>query len=126
MTLGLFVALSAWGGPRTFEQAQKIAETQATRLGLTVDRKAMARAKAINGVVDGVRKVANYYVFPNGTDKGFTIVSGDDSMPDIVGYSASGTYDESMVPRGYDVFPKGVQQYGRGCKGRRWEGPAHA
>ena len=106
MTLGLFVALSAWGGPRTFEQAQKIAETQATRLGLTVDRKAMARAKAINGVVDGVRKVANYYVFPNGTDKGFTIVSGDDSMPDIVGYSASGTYDESMVPEAMTYFLK--------------------
>ncbi|MCI5876774.1 MAG: C10 family peptidase [Prevotella sp.] len=106
MTLGLFVALPAWSGPRTFEQAQKIAETQATRLGLTVDRKAMARAKAINGVVDGVRKVANYYVFPNGTDKGFTIVSGDDSMPDIVGYSASGTYDESMVPEAMTYFLK--------------------
>lgn len=106
MTLGLFVVLSAWGGPRTFEQAQKIAETQATRLGLTVDRKAMARAKAINGVVDGVRKVANYYVFPNGTNKGFTIVSGDDSMPDIVGYSASGTYDDSQIPEAMTYFLK--------------------
>lgn len=106
MALGLFVALSAWAGPRTFEQAQKIAETQAGRLGLTVDRKAMARAKAINGVVDGVRKVANYYVFPNGAGKGFTIVSGDDSMPDIVGYSASGTYDESQIPEAMTYFLK--------------------
>ena len=106
MTLGLFVALSAWAGPRTFEQAQKIAEAQASRLGLTVDRKAMARAKAINGVADGVRKVTNYYVFPNGAGKGFTIVSGDDSMPDIVGYSASGTYDESMTPEAMMYFLK--------------------
>ena len=53
-----------------------------------------------------LRKVANYYVFPNGTDKGFTIVSGDDSMPDIVGYSASGTYDESMVPEAMTYFLK--------------------
>ena len=97
LMLVLFVKLAAIAGPRSFVQAQKIAENQASRLGIVIDSKARAKARAINGVDSHLKQVVDYYVFPNGADKGFTIVSGDDRMPEIVGYADSGTYDENQM-----------------------------
>ena len=51
-----------------------------------------------------------YYVFANGEDKGFTIVSGDDRMPEVVGYSAQGTYDPDHLPANYVGFMKAYQE----------------
>ncbi len=44
LMLVLFVKLAAIAGPRSFVQAQKIAENQASRLGIVIDRKARAKA----------------------------------------------------------------------------------
>lgn len=104
LMLVLFVKLAAIAGPRSFVQAQKIAENQASRLGIVIDRKARAKARAINGVDSHLKQVVDYYVFPNGADKGFTIVSGDDRMPEIVGYADSGTYDENQMTEGMAMF----------------------
>lgn len=104
LMLVLFVKLAAIAGPRSFVQAQKIAENQASRLGIVIDSKARAKARAINGVDSHLKQVVDYYVFPNGADKGFTIVSGDDRMPEIVGYADSGTYDENQMTEGMAMF----------------------
>ena len=39
-----------------------------------------------------------YYVFNNDPDGGYVIVSGDDRMPAVLGYSYSGTYNPDEIP----------------------------
>lgn len=51
----------------------------------------------------------SYYVFPNANSKGFTIVSGDDRLPEIVGYSSQGSYDENNLPEGFISFMEAYQ-----------------
>jgi hypothetical protein len=38
------------------------------------------------------------YIFNRGENQGFVIVSGNNSLPDIIGYTDSGDYDESKLP----------------------------
>ncbi len=102
MLFVFFVELPAWAGPRSFTQAQMIAEAKAKSLGIVIDSKARAKAKVLNRTQ--TQQTADYYVFPNGSGKGFTIVSGDDCMPEIVGYADCGTYDETQIPEGMKAF----------------------
>lgn len=48
-------------------------------------------------------------MFPNANSKGFTIVSGDDRLPEIVGYSSQGSYDENNLPEGFVSFMEAYQ-----------------
>lgn len=70
---------------------------------------AEAQAVAVDffgaGSVGGVRKVKAksglaepYYIYNNRQDSGFVIVSGDDRLPRILGYSTTGSFDSSDVP----------------------------
>ena len=100
LLLILLVSLPSalFAGPRSFQQALKIAERQAALLGITMDEIAVSQAKSFGGKTSAGSSSSSpsaYYVFPNGEDKGFTIVSGDDRLPEIVGYSSRGTYDEA-------------------------------
>lgn len=109
----LFVLLAlpwvALAGPRSFQQAKKIAERQAAQLGIVMDETAVSQAKSVGGsTASGVASA--YYVFPNGEDKGFTIVSGDDRLPEIVGYASHGTYDSANMPANYVGFMKAYQE----------------
>ena len=97
-------AVQMLAGPRSFSQARRIAEAQAARLGITIDQKAAAKARQMNQSDGEAVQMADYYVFPNGQDRGFTIVSGDDRMPAIVGYADSGTYDADNVPAPMAAF----------------------
>lgn len=84
--LTLFQVL-AWAGPRSFQQAQAIAERQAALQGIIMDQQQVSKArKQYQQNSSGSAETAtSYYVFDNGADKGFTIVSGDDELPEIVG-----------------------------------------
>ena len=43
--------------------------------------------------------LAPYYIFSRGEDKGFVIVSGDDAVPEVLGYTEQGNFDEeNMAP----------------------------
>ena len=100
-------------GPRSFQQALKIAERQAALLGITMDESAVSQAKSFGGKTSaGSTSDASsaYYVFPNGEDKGFTIVSGDDRLPEIVGYSDRGTFDSENLSANYVSFMKAYQE----------------
>lgn len=102
MLIMLFVSTSALASPRTFSQAKAIAERKAALLGIKIDSKAAAKAPSMNG---GIATAASpYYVFPFGENKGFAIVSGDDDMPEIVGYADHGTYDANNMPAAMAAF----------------------
>lgn len=102
MLIMLFVSTSALASPRTFSQAKAIAERKAALLGIKIDKKAAAKAPSKNGGT--TTAVSPYYVFPFGENKGFAIVSGDDDMPEIVGYADHGTYDANNMPAAMAAF----------------------
>jgi hypothetical protein len=41
---------------------------------------------------------APLYIFSRGSGQGFVIVSGDDCLPEVLGYTDSGDYDETKLP----------------------------
>lgn len=113
LSLMLLLSVSAIAGPRSYQQAKAIAQRQAAMLGIEMDAEVAASAKAAPrmSVSSAVSPSATcYYVFANGEDKGFTIVSGDDRMPEVVGYSAQGTYDPDHLPANYMGFMKAYQE----------------
>ena len=53
-----------------------------------------------------------FYVFNINSNGGYVIVSGDDRMPDVLGYSYSGTYDTSNMPDNMRAWLAGyAEQY---------------
>lgn len=105
----LLIPMVVMAGPRSFQQAKAIAEKQAALLGVTIDQKAMAKARKQGSKGEITLSQESYYVFPNANSKGFTIVSGDDRLPEIVGYSSQGSYDENNLPEGFISFMKAYQ-----------------
>ena len=69
----------------------------------------MAKARKQGSKGEITLSQESYYVFPNANSKGFTIVSGDDRLPEIVGYSSQGSYDENNLPEGFVSFMKAYQ-----------------
>ena len=105
----LLMPMVVMAGPRSFQQAKTIAEKQAALLGVTIDQKAMTKARKQGDKGEMNLSQESYYVFPNAHSKGFTIVSGDDRLPEIVGYSSQGSYDENNLPEGFISFMKAYQ-----------------
>lgn len=105
----LLIPIVVMAGPRSFQQAKAIAEKQAALLGVTIDQKAMAKARKQGSKGELTLSQESYYVFPNADSKGFTIVSGDDRLPEIVGYASQGSYDENNLPEGFVSFMKAYQ-----------------
>ena len=105
----LLIPMVLMAGPRSFQQAKAIAEKQAALLGVTIDQKAIAKARKQGSKGELTLSQESYYVFPNANSKGFTIVSGDDRLPEIVGYSSQGSYDENNLPEGFVSFMKAYQ-----------------
>lgn len=109
MLLLLMMSLASFAGPRSFQQAKEIALRQAAQLGISMDETSSAKAKS-KRVKSVLGEVPAYYVFPNGEGKGFTVVSGDDRLPEVVGYSDKGTYDEENLPSNYVGFMKAYEE----------------
>lgn len=105
----LLIPMMVMAGPRSFQQAKAIAEKQAALLGVTIDQKAMTKARKQGSKGEITLSQESYYVFPNANSKGFTIVSGDDRLPEIVGYSSLGSYDENNLPEGFVSFMEAYQ-----------------
>ncbi len=64
-----------------------------------------------------------FYLFNNGNDAGFTIVSGDDELPAILGYTLDGEYDPANVAPNFKYWLEETQReiswyYTRGGKAR--------
>ncbi len=112
MSLTMAFAATASAAPRSWKQAKAIAQQEAAKIGIPLDKGGLSIAKAKG---QATPTDASYYVFAK--DKGYVIVSGDDEMPDIVGYSATGTYDADNLPdnfaatlKAYDSLVKAVQR----------------
>lgn len=102
-----FVQLMAFAGPRSYQQALKIAQQQAERLGISMD--AMSPQPRMVQKTNGIDPA--YYVIENGTNKGYTIVSADDRLPEIVGYAKQGNYTKDTLPEAYVEFITAYQKF---------------
>lgn len=98
LVLGLLTLQVSHAAPRTLQQAKAIAERQAKALGIVVDQQSVQYSKAAPGTFSDQDAEEPYYVFNNGDNRGFTIVSGDDLLPEIVGYSDRGTFTSENMP----------------------------
>ncbi|MCH5174374.1 MAG: C10 family peptidase [Prevotellaceae bacterium] len=93
-TLCAFVlmGLSASADPITKAKALQLAQEYLVpghTMSLVSEAKPRSAAAAEN---------APYYIISRGENQGFVIVSGDDCMPAILGYTEEGDYDENNVP----------------------------
>ena len=85
-----FVGITANAGQITEQQALQIAAKYADIDTKTYPQRMKAAGKQ--------EKAAAYYAFNIGDNDGFVIVSGDDSLTELVGYSDSGSFDSDNIP----------------------------
>lgn len=111
----VFVMSVATAGARDVEQAKQAAMQQ-------MKRHAAKRANVRGGIIANVDPQlvfskakrgsdAYYYVFSAGKDLGYTVVSGDDRLPAIVGYTESGEFDAQRMPEGLAAFMAQYQDF---------------
>lgn len=87
---------------RTVSEAQNVASnylrTKASHHLLGVSTQSPQLSLSMTGM--SADKKVDYYVFNNGKDNGFIIVSGDDKAAPVLGYSDSGSFEPSDIPDG--------------------------
>ena len=103
LSLFLLSCLTAAAKQRSLDEALSIARHHAAKYGLSLDTNAAIHAKALRSRGIAGRKT-DCYVFNNAGGKGFTVVSGSDLMPEIVGYARQGSFDADQLPEGLVAF----------------------
>ena len=108
LLLCLFVGITANASQITEQQALQVAAKYAD-----IDIKSHPQRMKAAGKQ---KKTAAYYAFNIGDNEGFIIVSGDDSLTELVGYSDSGSFDLDKIPdnmrswlQSYSDYVKSVQ-----------------
>ncbi len=116
--LSFLIGISASANQITEQQARQIAAKYAD-----IDVNANPQRMKAAG---NRQEAAAYYAFNIGDNEGFVIVSGDDSLTELVGYSDSGSFDSENIPdnmrswlQTYSGYVKSVQS--SGCKTDRKE-----
>lgn len=91
----ILVTLSVGAKPIGRQQASAIAQKFLTERGVALKQLRTTAQHLAKAKADGSQP---YYVFNNGQNGGFVIVSGDDCAPSILGYSYTGTFGEDQIP----------------------------
>jgi len=93
----------------TVDQAMAIAKQFSTSTPLL---KTGAKADlTLNYVARGAKGTNDYYVFNRQDNQGFVIVSGDDVVAPILGYSDNGSFDMDQAPEALQYLLKEYQNY---------------
>lgn len=100
----LFAFVAAWtasANPISKESAQQKAAKFINK------DKALARGRQ---KIELVSAPGEYFVFNIENNRGFVIVSGDDTTPDILGYGKNGAFDPQNIPDNMRSFLKGLRE----------------
>lgn len=98
MMLSSVMAMAAMALPVTEKKAMEIAAGLiAGGEGKMVNTSVAQAAKGLNSS----SATPPYYIVSRGEGKGFVIISGDDCLPTVLGYTESGNYDESDMPEAF-------------------------
>ncbi len=84
------LAVGAWADRISLTQARAIAANY------MVEQDGPKLAKRSEAAADSTNQ--NLYVFSRGEGQGFVIVSGNDALPSVIGYTDSGDWDEENMP----------------------------
>lgn len=106
----------AFAAPRSVEQARKAAVMQMQKHRANKAKAHGETGTALNPQLVLAKERQNkdeayYYVFSAGRNLGYTIVSGDDRLPEIVGYTESGNYDADRLPENLVSFMQAYQEF---------------
>lgn len=113
----VFTATSImFAAPRSVEQARNAAIAQMKKHSANKSKAHGGTVTAVNPQLVLAKEKQNkdevyYYVFSAGRDLGYTIVSGDDRLPEIVGYTESGNYDADRLPENLVSFMQAYQEF---------------
>lgn len=117
----LLVQTAAMAGPRSRSQAQAIAEKHAALVGKTITEEQSALVKRVGGTTvnaddatPATGECNAFYVFSYGTDEGYALIAADDRLPDLVGYSLTGNYDEATMPDGLTYYLRAYAELAQG------------
>ncbi|MBQ2215793.1 MAG: C10 family peptidase [Prevotella sp.] len=91
----LMTILGVNAAPVGRQKAQAIARNFMEERGMSVTKLHSSAERLAKVKADGTQP---FYVFNNGQNGGFVIISGDDKAPAVLGYSYTGTFEEANVP----------------------------
>lgn len=114
----LILAALTYGMATTTSMAQKVSEAQAllrakTFIGSRASAPADGKQYAQRTTTTTLQKVSDsdaYYVFNIGEDGGFVIVSGDERIGTILGYSTESRFDEKAMPANMRFWLNGIEK----------------
>jgi hypothetical protein len=90
------VSLSSWADPIDRNRAKEIASGYLAIPGAEPQLVVSSNgARLVSGVSE---QKSPLYIFSRGENAGFVIVSGDDCLPEVLGYTESGNFVESEMP----------------------------
>ena len=92
ISAALLLSLTAAAKERPAEERLQIARQTAASLGLTAEPEMQSLPASVDGK-SNISARKGYYVYNIG-EKGFVIVSGDDSQPPVLGYSDKGAFPQ--------------------------------
>ena len=98
LSLCLLAGIAAVANPITREQARQKAEAFMAGKHIAADSKNGMRKAPRMTAVTQTNDTEAYYVFNAEDNGGFVIVSGDDQIPEILGYSDAGNFDAENQP----------------------------
>lgn len=93
----MLTSLSTSADPIDLAKAKGLAANLSVNEPVLVAKAVRTEAKA-RKLSAKVQAAAPYYIFSRGEGQGFVIVSGDDCLPEILGYTESGDFDEEELP----------------------------
>ena len=95
LSMSALMAVCAYADPITPAKALQLAQEFLVP-GHTMSLVAEAKPRSAAANV-----TAPYYIVSRGENQGFVIVSGDDCLPTILGYTEEGDYDENNMPEAF-------------------------
>lgn len=98
--LSLLVAAALQARPRTIDEVKEIAVSHYNSLQQLRSTQEADLELVYTGPSSGLRSASNpyYYVFNISKAKGFVMVSGDDRILPVLGYSTNGPFDPANIP----------------------------
>ena len=99
LSVALLTAMGMMAEPVDVEKAKQVAaEFMVGNVEPVLVSQAVRTESKMRRVNAKTQATAPYYIFSRGAGQGFVIVSGDDCLPAVLGYTESGDYDESKLP----------------------------
>ena len=102
----MLAAVGMSADPITPQRAMQIAQEYMVE-GHTMSLAVKAKARRAIATTD---VSAPYYVISRGENQGFVIVAGDDCLPEVLGYTESGDFDDSNLPPALQEMLDGWQE----------------